>query len=49
MIKHTQTMRWPMNCFSLFDHFMGLALKELVHVRKQVAKTYLKTHKNVSQ
>ena len=27
MVKHTQTIR-P-NCLSVFDHFMGLALKEL--------------------
>ena len=31
MIKHTQTIRWqqPTNCLSVFDHFVGLALKGL--------------------
>ena len=29
MVKHTQTLRWqkPTNCLSVFDHFVGLALK----------------------
>ena len=29
MVKHTQTIRWqqPRNCLSLFDDFVGLALK----------------------
>ena len=31
MVKHTQTIRrlLPTNCLSVFDHFVGLALKEL--------------------
>ena len=31
MAKHTQTIRrqQPTNCFRMFDHFVGLALKEL--------------------
>ena len=31
MVKHTQTIRRqkPANCFSVFDHFMGLALKPI--------------------
>ena len=31
MVSHTQTVRWqqPTNCFSVFDHFMGLVLKGL--------------------
>ena len=29
MVKHTQPVRRPMNCLSVFDHFWGLALKEL--------------------
>ena len=31
MIKHTQTIRrlLPTNCLSVFDHFVGLALKGL--------------------
>ena len=31
MVSHTQTVRWqqPTNCFSVFDHFMGLVLKVL--------------------
>ena len=32
MVKHTQTIRLqqPMNCLSVFDHFVGLALKGLI-------------------
>ena len=31
MVKHTQTIcRLPANYFSVFDHFVGLALKELI-------------------
>ena len=31
MVKHTQTIRrlLPTNCLSVFDHFVGLALKGL--------------------
>ena len=31
MVKHTQTScrQKPTNCFSMFDHFVGLALKGL--------------------
>ena len=31
MVKHTQTIRrlLPKNCLSVFDHFVGLALKRL--------------------
>ena len=31
MVRPTQTIRWPQpkNCLSVFDHFLGLALKEL--------------------
>ena len=31
MVKLTQTIRWhqPMNCLSVLDHFVGLALKGL--------------------
>ena len=31
MVKHIQTIRWqqPTNCLSMFEHFVGLALKEL--------------------
>ena len=28
MAKHTQAIRW-LNCLSVFDHFVGLALKGL--------------------
>ena len=33
MIKHTQTIHWllPINCLSVFDHFVGLALKYFKH------------------
>ena len=32
MVKHTQTIRrlLPTNCLSVFDHFVGLALKGLI-------------------
>ena len=32
MVKHTQTIRWllPTNSLSVFDHFVGLALKGLI-------------------
>ena len=32
MIKHTQTIgrQKPANCLSVFDHFVGLALKGLI-------------------
>ena len=37
MVKHTQTIprHQPTNCLSVFDHFVGLALKELTHNRLQ--------------
>ena len=40
MIKHTQTIRQqqPTNCLSVFDHFVGLALKGL-NILIQVLKT----------
>ena len=40
MIKHTQTIRQqqPTNCLSVFDHFVGLALKGL-NILRQVLKT----------
>ena len=33
MVKHTQTICWqkPANCFSVFDHFMGLGLNPHMH------------------
>ena len=32
MVKHTETVRRqiPANCSSVFDHFVGLALKRLI-------------------
>ena len=32
MLKHTQTIRrqQPTNCFSVFDHIVGLPLKGLI-------------------
>ena len=32
MAKHTLTIRWllPTNCWSVFDHFVGLALEGLI-------------------
>ena len=36
MVKHTQTIRriLPTNCLSMFDHFVGLALKGLSSKRQ---------------
>ena len=38
MVKHTQTIRRLLtaNCFSVFDHFVGLALKGLRFMRDQL-------------
>ena len=31
MVKHTQTIRvLPTNCLSVFDHFVGMAVKGLI-------------------
>ena len=37
IVKHTQTIHRlsPTNCLSVFDHFVGLALKGLIMIRKQ--------------
>ena len=34
MVKHSQTIcrLMPTNCFSVFDHFVGLAFKELIRL-----------------
>ena len=29
MVKHTQTIRQPMNCLGVFNHFMESGLKEV--------------------
>ena len=36
MVKHTQTTRQqnPTNCLSVFDHFVGLALKGFISFNK---------------
>ena len=36
MVKHTQTVRRqkPTNCLSVFDHFVRLALKELMEKKQ---------------
>ena len=40
MAKHTQTIRQllPTNCLSVFDHFVGLALKELMSQKNLFSK-----------
>ena len=40
MVKHTQTIRrlLPMNCLSVFDYFVGLALKGLKTLQKLIRK-----------
>ena len=37
MVKHNQTIchLLPANCLSVFDHFVGLALKELISIPLQ--------------
>ena len=41
MVKHTQTIRRPLptNCLSVFDHSVGLALKELSYSIKNFSLT----------
>ena len=38
MVRHTQTIRQllPTNCLSMFNHFVGLLLKELISSRKSI-------------
>ena len=42
MVKHTQTIRRqePTNCLSVFDQFMGLALKGLKDVFSTLSNIY---------
>ena len=42
MVKHTQTIRGqkPTNCLSVFDHFVGLALKEL-KIHRSMSETLI--------
>ena len=44
MVKHTQTIRRLMstNCLSVFDHFVGLALKELICKAHRFTSFYVK-------
>ena len=44
MVKHTQTIRrlLPSNCLSVFDHFVGLALKGLKTLGLQSIKGTVK-------
>ena len=39
MVKHTETIRRqkPTNCLSVFEHFVGLALKGLTKLRERRA------------
>ena len=42
MVKHTQTIRWPLptNCLSVFDHFVMLVLKVLIYVVEKLEPNY---------
>ena len=42
MVKHTQTIRQllPTDCMSVFDHFVGLALKGLTLTIKNIKPGY---------
>ena len=44
MVKHTETIRrqFAENCLSLFDHFLGLALKELMQDLRENSSKILK-------
>ena len=49
MVKHTKTVRrqQPMNSLSVFDHFVGFALKGLNH---KLNEMYMKNYiKNISK
>ena len=43
-VKHTQTIRrlLPTNCLSVFDHFVGLALKRLIWVYSLLKMSFYK-------
>ena len=45
MVKHIQTIRWekPTNCLSVFDHFVGLALKWLT-TTEMILKSLSENH-----
>ena len=46
MIKHTQTIRQllPTNCLSVFDHFVGLALKGLKQCAAHLSQITIDVH-----
>ena len=43
MVKHNQTIRkqQPMNCLSVFDHFVGLVFKRLKELRNPILRIIL--------
>ena len=45
MVKHTQT-----NCLSVFDHFVGLALKELTNnnLITSLCSVYIQLHRSIA-
>ena len=47
MLKHTQIIRrlLPTNCLSLFDHFVGLALKGLTLSFQKISHTAMLSKK----
>ena len=61
MVKHTHTIRWqkPTNCLSVFDDFVGLALKGLKGLQRffedlfkefsEIFKVFTKRLKNSMQ
>ena len=50
MVKHIQTIRWqqPANCLSVFEHFVGLALKRLISSVKLTNSILLKNYYKVT-
>ena len=51
MVKHIQTIRWvfPTNCLSVFDHFVGLALKGLKIDTFSADKYFIKVENKTMQ
>ena len=51
MVQHTQTIRrlLPMNCLSVFNHFLGLALKGLNILTETLLKGMSLTYENLTR
>ena len=51
MVKHTQTIHrlLPMNCWSVFDHFVELALKRLTNTCERYSTEKSKNRRKVKK